>query len=260
MTQRWIDPRRCMSGLAWAVLVSPCLAAASDFEPITAYRPTVSNPAQLPAVGQLEFELGGQHANTDGSRRGTVPYALKLAVTAEWGMLITGDAHVWLTGDGERTSGAGDTNVVLKRAWLVDEGNAFGLELNVKMPTANEVIGSGKADYTVNAIWSHDFGAVHMDTNLNATRLGAVDPGTSSTQIGWAASLSTPLSEQWGIVGELSGTRRRGADSTVQLLGAFTYSPSKLLTFDIGLSFSPRPTPATTAVFAGVVFPLAKLW
>jgi hypothetical protein len=32
------------------------------------------------------------------------------------------------------------------------------------------------------------------------------------------------------------------------------------LTFDLGVARAFRPTPATTQVFAGVVFPLAKLW
>ena len=260
MTQRAKGWRRCARRLAAAMLLAPALAPAADFEPITPYRPTVSNPAQLPAVGQLELELGGQQTHTGGVRRGTVPYDIKLAFSPEWGMLLSGDAHVWLRGDGDHASGVGDTNVVLKRAWLESEGNAFGLELNIKLPTANDLIGSGKNDYAVNTIWSHDFGAVHMDTNLTATRLGAFDAGTSRTQIGGAAAFSTPLTEQWSIVGELSGTHRQGADSSVQLLGAFTYSPTKLITFDIGVSRSPHPTPVTTAVFAGVVFPLAKLW
>ena len=101
---------------------------------------------------------------------------------------------------------------------------------------------------------------MYMDANLNALRLGVVDAGTSRTQWGASASFSTPLSDHWSITGELSGTRRSGAEHGSQVLAALSYSPSKLLTIDFGVARAMRPTPATTSLFAGVVFPLAKLW
>ncbi len=73
-------------------------------------------------------------------------------------------------------------------------------------------------------------------------------------------SVSTELSERWGLTGEVSGTRRAGADHGVQILAALTFSPSKRLTFDVGLARAVRPVPAATSVFAGVVFPITRLW
>ena len=99
-----------------------------------------------------------------------------------------------------------------------------------------------------------------MDANLNATRLGLIDAGTARTQFGLSASFSSPLSTQWGLTGELSGTHRGGVDNSLQVLAALVYSPTKRLTFDIGVARSPRPSPASTSVFAGVVFPITKLW
>ncbi len=248
----------CASG---ALALAGAAHAAGDFEPITPYRPSVSSPAQLPAAGQLEFELGGLQQRVDGARRRSLPYLFKLAFDREWGLLIGGEAHVWQRdADGGRAQGLGDTSLVLKRAWIVDEASAFGLELGAKLPTANDAIGSGRADWSVNAIWSRDFGAVHLDANLNALRLGAADAGSSRTQWGASASFSTALSEHWGLTGELSGTRRAGTPSGTQLLTALTWSPSKRLSFDIGVARAARPAPATTALFAGVVFPIAKLW
>jgi hypothetical protein len=247
-----------------ALVLLACCAAlpctAQDEAPITPYRPSVSSPAQLPAPGQLEFELGGLRTRSDDARRTSLPYQLKLAFSPQWGVLVGGEAHVWQRDDSARSQGLGDTNLVLKRAWIVDAASAFGMEFGAKLPTANETIGSGKADYTVNTIYSRDLGPVHMDANLNATRLGGVDPGTSRTQLGASASFSTALSEHWGLTGELSGTHRSGTDNTTQVLTALTYSPSKRLTFDIGVARAVRPTPATTLVFAGVVFPIARLW
>jgi len=67
----------------------PVLAAIASFSltvfaaettDVTPYRPTVSNPAQLPAAGQLELELGGMKsqpgAQADDRRRGSLPYLL----------------------------------------------------------------------------------------------------------------------------------------------------------------------------------------
>ena len=245
--------------VAW-VATLPAIAATDDDDAITPYRPSVSSPAQLPRAGQLEFELGGLNARSDGSRRSSLPYQFKLAFDKEWGVLLGGEAHVWARDDSGRSSGIGDTTLVLKRAWIVDEASAFGMELGAKLPTANDSIGSRKADITVNTIYSRDFGALHMDANFNATRLGAVDAGTSRTQLGASASFSTALSERWGLTGELSGTHRGGADNGSQVLSAITYSPSKRLTFDVGVARALRPKPATTSLFAGVVFPIAKLW
>ena len=246
--------------LATLMRVGPACAADDDYAPITPYRPSLSNPAQLPAPGQLELELGGLRTRADGLRRDSLPYLLKLAFNPQWGVLLGGEAHVWLRDPNGRSQGLGDTNVVLKRAWIVDAANAFGMELGAKLATANDRIGSGRADYTVNTIYSRDLGPVHMDANLNATRLGAVDLGSARTQFGASASFSTALRGPWALTGELAGTRRSGADSGFQVLTALTYSPSKFLTFDFGLTRALRPLPAATSLFAGVVLPIARLW
>lgn len=247
--------------LAWTVIAVAGMANAADGEgTITPYRPSVSSPAQLPLAGQLEFELGGLQLRAGDTRRRSLPYLFKLAFSKEWGLLIGGEAHVWSRAGSDEAQGLGDTVVTIKRAWIVDDASALGVELGAKLPTANERIGSGKSDFTVNTIYSRDIGAVHMDANLNATRLGLVDAGTSSTQVGASASFSTAVAERWGVTGEVSGTRRSGADSGVQWLTALAYSPNQRLTIDIGIARAMRPAPATTSLFTGVVMPLAKLW
>ncbi|WP_431276732.1 transporter [Variovorax ureilyticus] len=198
-----LTPR--MAGLALASMVFSGAAHAADDNdggpPITPYRPSVSSPAQLPAPGQLELELGGQHRSDSQSLRNSAPYLLKLAFDDKWGLLVGGEAHVWQSGDIGRSQGVGDTVLTLKRAWVVDDATAFGMEFDVKLPTANDVIGSGKTDYTINTIVSRDFGPVHMDANLNATQLGQADPGSSRTQIGASTAFSTSLSGPWGLTG-----------------------------------------------------------
>ncbi len=249
--------------LLLAALPQTVLAAdstAAEPVPITPYRPSVSSPAQLPAVGQLEMELGGLRQRAGGARRDSLPLLLKLALSPEWGVLLGTEAQVALHDGTSSDRGLGDTTVVLKRAWAIDDNSGFGFELGVKLATAKDSIGSGKTDTSLNVIYSKDLGSVHMDANLNATRLGAYEADTGRVQTGLSASFSTPLNAQWGITAELSGTRRRGAESSRQLLGALSYSPSKQLTFDIGAARTAKPAPGSTSIFLGVVFPLAKLW
>lgn len=234
---------------------------AQDDDAITPYRPSVSSPAQLPAPGQLELELGGLAGKASGTRRDSLPYQLKLAFNPQWGVLLGGEAFVSSRDSaGNRQRGFGDTNVVLKRAFLVEEDTAFGLEFNVKLPTARDTIGSGKTDYTVNGIFSKDLGKVHMDANLNFTRLGLVDIGTGRTQAGLSASFSMPVAGKWGLTTELAGTRRSSVDSTAQALVAMTYSPSKRLTFDFGTLKGLNSASPDWTFFAGVVFPITRLW
>ncbi|MFZ6751293.1 transporter [Undibacterium sp. Ren11W] len=235
--------------------------AADNDDAITPYRPSVSSPAQLPLAGQLELELGGLSSRSDEARRHSMPYQLKLAFSQEWGVLVGGELLVVANdGAGQVDRGYGDTSLVLKRAFIVDEQSAFGLELSAKAPTAVKALGSGSADYAINSIYSRDFGALHMDANLNLTRLGVAETDTSRMQTGLSSSFSTVLSEHWGITGEWSGSRRNGTKAQGLALFAFSYSPSKRMTMDIGVSKGLTTSSPDLALFAGIVLPVAKLW
>jgi len=228
---------------------------------VTPYRPSVSSPAQLPAPGQLELELGGLNTKLDDDHRASLPYTFKLAFSETWGVLVGGEALVSeRVGNNPRERGFGDTAVVLKHAFLVNSATAFGLELGAKVPTARTGLGSGKADYDVNGIYSQDMASVHMDLNLNLTRLGAVAPGEGRNQTGASASFAAPLGAHWGATGELSGTHRAGAGNTAQVLLATSYSPSKQLVIDVGVAHGLNRASPDWSIFSGFVMPLARLW
>lgn len=233
--------------------------AADDAE-VNPYRPSVSNPAQLPVPGQLELEFGGLHVKAGEARDDSVPYLFKLAFTKEWGVLAGGDAYVWSRDEqGAREDGIGNTSITLKRAFLTSGATAFGLELGANLPTAKDAIGSGKADYTLNAIYSQDFGRMHLDVNLNTTRIGARDPGTSRMQTGMAAAFQVPLSEDWSGTAELSGVRRGGTPSESQILAAVVYSPNKRFAIDLGVAKGLNRSSQDWSVFGGFVVPIAWL-
>lgn len=254
--------------LAFGAAAALCYATAfaqtppGDQASVTPYRPSVSTPAALSAVGWLEIEAGAQHARGSSSeRRDSLPYTLKLALTADWGLRIGGDAWVRQTDEiGQRLNGAGDGSIVLKRRFAVNDTSAFGLEAGATLPTGRRGISSGKSDYSLNAIYSADMGDYHTDLNFASTRIGAVDAGVSHTQTLWAASLSKSLSESWGIVGEFSGTKQHGTDSASQFLAAASYNVTKSLTLDAGFARGIRSGVADGSVFTGLTMLVGRLF
>jgi len=228
----------------------------------TPYRPSVATPAQLSAPGWLEIEAGGLRARfVDGSKRDSVPTTFKLAFTPDWGVRVSTDAWARLTDvGGTRTSGGGDTAVVLKRRFAVDDASAFGVEGTVSLPTAKSGLGSGGTDVSLTGIYSIDLPhGLHADLNLEPTRLQHVDPGSGHVQWLWAASLSKTLDERWGVTIEPSGTHRQGADSTTQLLGAVTFNASRRVVLDAGLAQSLRHGDRERSAFAGVTWLATRL-
>ena len=257
--------RPLLAPLLAALLVLPAAAHAADDEPSTTpYRPSVSTPAALSAPGWLEIEAGWQHDDAGGGvRRDAIPLTLKLAFSEDWGIRLGNEAWVKQRSDAEKKSGFGDTAVVLKRRFGIDEDQAFGLEAGVVVPTGKSGIGfgSGQPDYSVNAIYSADFGdRWHTDLNVVAIRLGQADPGASRTQWLFAASLSRQLDDRWGVVGELSGTSQSGAEDSRQLLVAASYNVSKRLTLDAGAAKSLRRGDSTWSAFTGLTWLAARLF
>ncbi len=228
--------------------------------PITPYRPSVSNSAQLPVTGQLELELGVLSSKTDDARRQSLPYLFKLAFSKEWGVLLGGEARVINDdGAGQRDKGIGDTSLTLKRAFLISDETAFGIEFGGKIPTAAQPIGSGKSDWTLNGIYSQDVGKLHVDVNLNVTRLGFAEDDTSRWQTGLSSSVSADLNEQWGVTAEWAGWRRAGTKNQGQALFAINYSPTQRMTLDAGMIKGLTSSSPDWAWFAGIVLPLVKL-
>jgi hypothetical protein len=257
---RWRRAVLLTAGLG-CTTVAP--AQDGDEQPtVTPYRPSVSTPAALSAPGWIEVEAGVLQARGPAvARRDSLPYTVKLAFTPDWGVRIGGDAWVrQRDDDGQRVSGGGDTVIVLKRRFAVDEATAFGLEAGATVPTGKSGIGSGRSDYSINGIYSADLGDFHTDVNIVATRIGNVDPGAGRVQTLWAASLSKSLTERWGVVAEISGTRQRGVDGTGQVLAAASYNVSKSLTLDAGVAKSIRSGGPDSFVFAGFTWLAARLF
>ncbi|MDQ6684192.1 MAG: transporter [Pseudomonadota bacterium] len=265
-------PAQCLGLLAGAVFgvafVLPATAADDpasirDAPSATPYRPSVSTPAALSAPGWLEVEGGVLHEHdAGGERRDSLPLTLKLAFSPDWGLRLGSDGWVRSTDGSQRSRGYGDSAVVVKRRFAVDEQQAFGVEAALTVPSGRRGLGtgSGKADYGVNAIYSADWGAWHGDLNLLTTRLGNVEAGASRLSVLAAFALSHPLGEDLGVVAELSGSYRHQAENSRQLLVAFSYNVSKRLVFDAGGARSLRGGAPTWSALAGFTWTAARLF
>lgn len=264
---------RVAAGFAFALLAAAFPAGAaraaddSDKPDAVPYRPTVSTPAALSAPGWLEGEFGGflirnRHADDGVDRRTSIPYTLKYAFTDDWGLRVGGEAYAHgRNGDGSTDSGFGDTMLVAKRRFAIDQASAFGLEVGAAFPTARSALqtGSGKTDWSLNGIYSADVGAWHADVNLVNTRLGAKSEGQSRLQTLGAFALSRPVSERWTAAAELSGTRQRGAPGTAQFLAAMSVALRRDLVVDFGAAHGLNRASPTWQAFAGVTLVLGRL-
>jgi len=256
----------CLAAALALALLRPAPAVADDDESpaATPYRPSVSTPAALSAPGWLELEAGLQHDHESVvARRDSAPLTLKLAFTPDWGVRLGLDAWAHRHDDeAKNESGAGDTSLVLKRRFAVDDDSAFGLEAGVTVPTARHGLasGSGKPDWSVTAIHSADFGAWHSDLNLALTRVGAPEAGTARGEVLWAGALSRSLGEHWSVGAELSGTHRGGVDDARQLLVSASYNVSRRLVIDAGGLRSIRDGTPVWSAFTGLTWLAARVF
>ena len=248
-------------GIALIAAMSVCAEARDPTA--TPYRPTVSNPADLSEPGWLEVELGWQQIKGGSDkRRDSFPALAKLAFSEDWGILVGGELAVRRTdADNVEYKGGGDTTFFVKRRIPTStEGTAWGIEAGYKVPTAKDTIGTGKADYILNGIYSTDVSGNHLDLNLGPTRVGAITHGEGRFQYNWASSLSRNLDEKWGVFGELSGNYQQGMPALSQFMAGTSYNFSKRIVFDAGATSGLAAASQDWSIFAGVTLLLHKLW
>lgn len=242
--------------------LSATVLAQDDGPRATPYRPSLANPAELSAPGWLEIEAGWQRNRIGGDyRRDALPYTAKLAFSADWGILLGGEARLRLRENGENHASFGDTSFILKRRIASDDQDLnFGIEAGFTAPTARRNLGSGQADWTVNGIVSYDFPASwHLDANLGVTRLGVPEADQGRTAILFAASLSKQIGD-WNLALESSGTRQRNAPGGRQWLATAAYAVAPALVLDAGLARNRQAGETERSVFFGFTWLAVKLF
>jgi hypothetical protein len=225
----------------------------------TPYRPTISNPAELPVPGWVETELGWQltHGGENKDRH-SMPYLLKFAMNEDWGVLVGGDGYVNQveTKQSILTEGFGNVALFLKRRAALTETSVFGLEVGA----AHQTLDGGQFDYIANAIFSQDIGLFRLDTNVSATYLGGTEPGEDRWVVGWASALGFPIADQWGGAIEFSGFHRSGTPEFAQFLATVNYTYHPRVVFDAGAATGIMNSSYDWTVFAGVTVLLFQVF
>lgn len=254
------SPRYLTAALGACLCVVISIDSRADDDPsVLPYRPSVSNPAALPEPGWLEFEIGlFRESQGNHSRDTTVPFMLEYAFTRDLGIILAGDAQMVHTDPtAGRLSGQGDTTLLLKHHWSLDEGDdapAVGIEWGFTAPTAKRGMGCGKSDYVITGIFSGQLQDNTLDINIGARRLGEVEAGADRVQWGWAVTLSRSLNDRWSVAGELSGITRSGAAPKGQALFAVGYTVSKRLVVDAGFAIGTNSAAPNHSVFIGLAY------
>lgn len=222
---------------------------------VTPYRPTISNPAELSALNQVEFELGAQF-NQPGKpdNRYGFPFILKYALHQNWGVLIGGEAWAKLESSESSDSGFGNTALILKYYQPVSNTLAVGIEGSVILPSTTKPLGTGRTDYSANFIVSQDIDDWRVDLNVGITRQGFHTREDDRYKYNWALAASHPLSDTWGIAGEFSGLLGLQQKPTSQWLMALNYTINRQLVLDFGASVGINSSADDYGTFAGFSF------
>jgi len=251
---------RIMAATSAVLMGMAGFAQAGEEVAATPYRPTVANPAELPAPGWLEVEAGWLRAAGEGPSRNAMPYTAKLAFNPDWGVLAGGELWARTREDGGTVSGRGDTMIMLKHRIAVDARRAFGIEAGVNLPTARRGLGSGKPNWTVTGIYSVDVAEDwRLDMNTGLTRLGVPGADESRSVAAWAASVSRGVGN-WTLAGELSGNHQAGVSDAVQMLAAASYAVTPGMVLDAGVSVEQQGSQRQNALFFGATWLAGKLF
>ncbi|MBV8856032.1 MAG: transporter [Acidobacteria bacterium] len=236
---------------------------APDF--IVPARPTASNPAefQRPGVLQLEYGFNGNWRAPGGASALDTPLALRFAVSRRLLLEFDGDTPASQAAEGQRTTGAGDSQLglqlVLQHEAAARPGVAFAYY--VKLPTASEGLGTGRVDHSLLALVSKKSGKTDFDFNAVYLLAGrTTDEGhASSAQAALAASRN--VTERVGVQGELSGSTRNDAQPGAAFgLGVVTYQVNRRLVFDCGLRLGLTHDAPRVGAVAGLTVGVADLY
>jgi len=239
---------------------------AQTIEPrATPYRPTLSNPAQLPVPGYVELEMGWQslkEKTTDDYIHG-VPYRFKLAFSDYIGLLIGGEALIVKDSDqGSTLAGIGDLTPSLKFKvpFSSQPASALGLEIGARLPTAPQTISRQQTDYLITGIYSTEIGRIGVNLNVGYTRLGGTASGRGKNNLFWAVAPTYELTKRWAVGSELAGTVRRDVKPFMQLLTYTNYFFLPRLVGDTGIAFGLNGASQEWTLFAGMTILLGKVW
>lgn len=220
-------------------------------------RPTVSTPATLPPVGYLQSE-GGVMAAWDSpefSSQTSLNEVIKLAFTERIEFLASVGPYV--RSDTEPQNGSGDVAVGLQAVAWQGQGARPTLAFSYFRKIFNggtPDIDIGSAENSAILLASADVWGFHYDTNYMFNEVKS-DEGVRRLQYGQTLSVSHPLSEKFGLSGEIwSFTQPFLRNRAVGNLWAVNYNAKPNLVFDLGFNRGLTETSTRWELVAGFTY------
>jgi hypothetical protein len=196
-------------------------AVGADDDAIDPDRPDVSSSAKTVGRGRVQLETGVLFERTRAAgepteRRLATEAMLRVGLTERLEIRVDGEPFVRLRGEAD-ASDVGDFTLSTKWRFLeAPEGSewpALGLLALVKLPTAVEPIGSGKADVGLVLLANFELPArFALDLNAGLAAIGQTRPSGYLLQALAAASLSHDLGAGVSAFGEVFYTSREERD------------------------------------------------
>ena len=238
---------------------------APDF--IVPARPTASNPAefQRPGVLQLEYGFNGNWHAPGGASAEDTPLALRFAVSRRLLLEFDGDTPVSQAAGGQRTTGAGDTQlglqIVLRHESASRPGVAFAYYAKLPTADADKGLGTGRVDHSLLALVSKKSRGTVFDFNAVYLLAGRTTEAGHASSAQAALAASRNVTERVGWQGEVSGFTRNDAQPGAAFgLGVVTYQVNRRLVFDCGLRVGLTPDAPRVGAVAGLTVGVADLY
>lgn len=200
------------------------MAPAADRDTVDPGRPNVSSSVSTVPAGMGQVEAGAEWARTrvaasPDTRRLALQTTLRAGLTERLEARLEGEPVVRLR-DPESETDVGDVEVGIKYRFLdAREGSplpGLGVLPFVKLPTAQEPIGSGQPDFGMRGLASVALPAdLSLDVNAGLALVGQSRPSGYLLQALLSASLTRAFFERLAVFGEVfyeSRDERRGRD------------------------------------------------
>ncbi|HEV2698660.1 MAG TPA: transporter [Terriglobales bacterium] len=219
----------------------------------TPSRPTVSNSTDTTRCGVLETEFGWDRQTERDLVHSDFAGGLRLGLTPRLDFHWASTDFLSLAQTAHTNNGFGDTWLGLKYRFSEQRKlmPSFGIFYQVKIPSADNSLGSGRVDHSIAFLASKDLGRVRVDFNVVPFIAGS--PAGLNHNTGFVLSDSVAITKKLSLLTEAYGYTRLDRDNPAfsSAMAGLTYQLSRRLIVDGGADFGVSHAAPRRRVFAG---------
>ena len=234
--------------LALLLTASACVAVHDGSNPVSAQRPTLSSDTATTVEGTFELEMG---VSWDPDELVDTPSSLKYGAGPSTEVFLGWSPYLdnELTGD----TGIGDLAIGVRHRFQqeTDSLPSAAVQSTIKLPTADDGLGSGQVDASFAGILTKTFGRC---TATSFYQLGVRSDAAGGSNVAHSLALAaaTPMFGRFGAFGEIAGVvvPETNSESYFSTVG-ITYNPRASLVFDLGLLTGWNDEAPDTQIYIG---------